>query len=560
MCHTRETMEDFASLDCFPRAQIDFSVDRAVNEAAGHAKSAKSKVSFADLLCVVLLISLCLSIGLPRWRSGMDWSDEGFLAYGAVRVMEGQVPNRDFVSLQPPLSFYTAAAMFELFGTSLASLRILGLLIYISIPLLVYGIARNLAKPALSLAAGIPAAVLGIPYFYFVPFAVWQGITATLAAIFLYMQATLGGRRFLALPAGVLTAVSILLRHDQGLYLVISIFTLTWALKHAQGEPVPGATLKRVFVLWLAGASTMILCFGIYWAAEGALAEMFKQLIIFPITTYAKTSALPFHYFSSRLPFSRNGVIALYYLPPIIIIITGIWLVRRRLHRSFCSREAVFTFLVVWSGLFYLQVLTRSDIFHLLMTLSPFFILLACCSGVFLKNLDGILGKWAQNRPVSKVPKILVSVLAGVGATYFLWAISAVCLPEMTRFKETLMLERGGVRVENAEATADVVRAVQKYAPPDRSILCLPYQPMFYFLCERRNPTRWNYLWPGDQTASDYEALILQAKNDPPAVVLIMKEQAMSSYAPAILDYVHAEYRRAGDSADLGVYLPQRIP
>ena len=122
------------------------------------------------------------------------------------------------------------------------------------------------------------------------------------------------------------------------------------------------------------------------------------------------------------------------------------------------------------------------------------------------------------------------------------------------------MLERGGVRVENAEATADVVRAMQKYAPPDRSILCLPYQPMFYFLCERRNPTRWNYLWPGDQTASDYEALILQAKNDPPAVVLIMKEQAMSSYASAILDYVHAEYRRAGDSADLGVYLPQRIP
>lgn len=122
------------------------------------------------------------------------------------------------------------------------------------------------------------------------------------------------------------------------------------------------------------------------------------------------------------------------------------------------------------------------------------------------------------------------------------------------------MLERGGVRVENAEATADVVRAVQKYAPPDRSILCLPYQPMFYFLCERRNPTRWNYLWPGDQTASDHEGLILQAKNDPPAVVLIMKEQVMSSYASAILDYVHAGYRRVGDSGDLAVYLPRQVP
>ncbi len=467
--------------------------------------------------------------------------------------MEGQIPTRDFVSLQPPLSFYSAAAMFELFGTSLGSLRILGLLLYVSIPLLIYGITRNLAKPTLALAAGIPAAVLGIPYFYFVPFAVWQGITATLAAVFLYLQATLGGRRFLALPAGMLTAVSILLRQDQGLYLVISIFILTWALKHAEGELVSAANLNRVFVLWLAGALTISLCFGIYWAAQGALAEMFKQLIVFPITTYAKTSALPFHYFSSRLPFSRNGVTALYYLPPIIIIIAGIWLVRRGLRQSFDSSEAVLTFLVVWSGLFYLQVLTRSDIFHLLMTLPPFFILLACCWSV-------VLGKWTQNRPVSKVPKILTSVIVGVSTIYFLWVISAVCLPDVTRFKETLMLERGGVRVGNAEVTADVVRAVQKYAPPDRSILCLPYQPMFYFLCERRNPTRWNYLWPGDQTASDHEALIHQAKNDPPAVVLIMKEQVMSSYASAILDYVHAEYRRAGDSGDLAVYLPRQVP
>ena len=32
-----------------------------------------------------------------------------------------RVPNRDFVSLQPPLSFYTVAAAFKLFGTSLVS-------------------------------------------------------------------------------------------------------------------------------------------------------------------------------------------------------------------------------------------------------------------------------------------------------------------------------------------------------------------------------------------------------------------------------------------------------
>ena len=58
-----------------------------------------------DLLCAALLLSFALAIAYPRWRAGMDWRDEGLLAYGAVRVMHGEVPQRDFVSVQPPLSF-----------------------------------------------------------------------------------------------------------------------------------------------------------------------------------------------------------------------------------------------------------------------------------------------------------------------------------------------------------------------------------------------------------------------------------------------------------------------
>ena len=94
-------------------------------------------------------------------------------------------------------------------------------------------------------------------------------------------------------------------------------------------------------------------------------------------------------------------------------------------------------------------------------------------------------------------------------------------------------------------------------APVDRSILCLPYQPIFYFLCERRNPTRWNYLWAGDQTPEDHERFIQQAKADPPAVVLMASETEMSRYAPRVVDYVHETYRVASESGGLKVYLPK---
>src|SRR5436190_23810917 len=118
-----------------------------------------------DLIFPLLLLAAGLWIGLPRHRCKVEFGDEGLVAYGAERVCEGQQPNRDFFSLQPPLSHYAGAAAFKLLGTSLGSLRVLGLGLYVVIPLLIYSLARNLLRPGLALAAAGPALVMGLPYF-----------------------------------------------------------------------------------------------------------------------------------------------------------------------------------------------------------------------------------------------------------------------------------------------------------------------------------------------------------------------------------------------------------
>jgi len=226
-----------------------------------------------DLVCVLLIMAICLAIGPSRCRAGMDWGDEGFLAYGGVRVMEGQLPHRDFVSLQPPLSFYVAAMTFKILGTSLASLRTLGLSIFVLVPLLIYACGRNLMPPLFAIAAALPAIILGIPSFNFVPYAVWQGITISLAAAALYLYALHARHNWLALFAGVLTTISIFLRHDQGIYLAISLLILTLALYCAKQSALPASKLKRALAWWSAGTVTVALSFTIYWLAEGALPE-----------------------------------------------------------------------------------------------------------------------------------------------------------------------------------------------------------------------------------------------------------------------------------------------
>ena len=472
-----------------------------------------------DLLCAALLLAFAVAIAYPRWRAGIDWRDEGLLAYGAVRVMHGEVPQRDFVSVQPPLSFYTAAGIFKLCGTSLVSLRGFGLSIFLLLPLLTYGVGRNFMGPVLSFAAATPACILGLPYCNFVPLAVWQGIAASLAAVFFFLLAALSIRQWLAFPAGALSALSLFLRHDQAVYTMVSIAALTIALALARGDSIPGTNLKRALLLWLAGiAIVLIPAILICWRI-GALPEMFRQLILFPFTTYRKTSSLPFPRFTVWQSIRETAVVLLFYLPPIVQAIASIYVARSLISRRFGRREAVLTFLVIWSALFYLQVIVRSDFTHLVITLSPFFLLMAFGWSI-------VHEKMANYRKTN----VALSTASAILVALFLWILHSFALPDVTQANEQLALDRAGVRIEQAHVVADFVQRLQASVPPDRSILVLPYQPMFYFLCERRNPTRWNYLWPGDQTAQDHERLIEEAERDPPAMVLLAEQRHVAAF------------------------------
>ena len=491
-----------------------------------------------------LLLSFALAIAYPRWRAGIDWRDEGLLAYGAVRVMQGEVPHRDFVSLQPPLSFYAAAGVFKLWGTSLASLRGFGLSIFLLLPLLIYGVGQNLTSPSLAFAAAVPACILGLPYCSFVPLAVWQGIAASLAAVLFFLPAVFSRRQWLAVPAGVLSAVSLFLRHDQAVYTMMSIVALTIALGLAPGDSTSATNLKRALLLWLAGIAIVLTPAILVWWRIGALPEMFRQLILFPFTTYRKTSSLPFPRLIAWRSLWETSVVLLFYLPPFVQAIALLYLVQSSISRRFRRREAILVFLIIWSVLFYLQVIIRSDFTHLVITLSPFFLLTAFGWSIVREKI-------AKHRKLYSALSAVFTVLVAS----FLWILHSFALPDVTRANELLTLDRGGVRIEQAHVVAEFVRRLQANVPPERSMLALPYQPMFYFLCERRNPTRWNYLWPGDQTAQDHGHLIEEAERDPPALVLLAQQREVAAFAPAIIDYLRADYLWTGNVGDVGIYV-----
>jgi hypothetical protein len=234
----------------------------------------------------------------------------------------------------------------------------------------------------------------------------------------------------------------------------------------------------------------------------------------------------------------------MFYLPPFVQAIAALYLAHSVIRRRFRRREAILYFLVIWSALFYLQVLIRSDFTHLAITLPPLFLLTAFGWSIVREKI----------LTYRKVNITLSAVFAGLIA-WFLWLVHSFALPDVTRANEQLTLDRGGVRIEQANAVANFIRRLQADVPPDRSILALPYQPMFYFLCERQNPTRWNYLWPGDQSTQDHERLIEEAERDPPVVVLLGQQREVAAFAPTITEYLRAHYLWSGNVGDIGIYV-----
>ena len=514
-----------------------------------------------DIICCLVIVAVGLAIGLPRYLNGIDLGDEGALAYGAERVLQGQIPHRDFYCNHPPLSSYTAVAMFKLFGTSLASLRILGLCIYLLIPLLVYSLLRHLTKPLIALVAAIPAAIFGMPLYHFIPFASIHAITAMLAAMLFMMRAVFTGRRWWAFGAGLTTALVFVARQDYGGYLSIGILVYALALKFANRKGQGKFELGRILRFWVAGIVALMLPLMVYWFVVGAIPSMLEQLIIFPLFRYSDTSSIPMPVFRTQ-PLTQNLLVALFYLQPVVAVLTTLWLVVRLVRRRFCVSDASLVFFLVPSILFYYQVLVRSDIFHVAEAMIPLFIVCGWWLSVASAAAGAVIGKLCncdqENRRVTFSATVVVVFLVVAIGGWFLSYTKPILLKTSGQTLREVSLERADIWLspEYASVLEDMVKKIQMYAKPDRSVLCLPYHPMFYFLSQRYNPTQWDYLWPGDMTTEDYQKFIEQCQTDPPAVVLIIGREEMAACEKVVLDYVDSEYRLAYEGNGMMFYLP----
>ena len=194
---------------------------------------------------VVLLGVLLVSAVYVWWHLGRGWIpiDDGPVAHSAERVLQGQLPHRDFDELYTGGLALANAAAFRLLGTNLWTLRLVLFAVFVAwVPALFY-IASRFVRPLAAAGVVFLAVVWSVPN-YPGAMASWYNLflaTFGMAALFRYLH--VGHRRWLVL-AGIAGGLSLLVKVI-GLYYVAGVLLFLLFHVHAMSRSTAGANASR---------------------------------------------------------------------------------------------------------------------------------------------------------------------------------------------------------------------------------------------------------------------------------------------------------------------------
>ena len=167
--------------------------------------------------------ALLLSAAYMFAWSNAGWlpEDDGVLAQSALRVLQGQLPHRDFVETYTGGLSYLNAAGFRLLGINLVSLRVVMFLFFLGWVPAVFYIGSRIASPMIAAGITLAAVVWSAPN-YPTPMPSWYNLFFAVfgaAALFRYLEAP--ARRWL-FGAGICGGLSFDVKIT-GLYYVAAV-------------------------------------------------------------------------------------------------------------------------------------------------------------------------------------------------------------------------------------------------------------------------------------------------------------------------------------------------
>lgn len=512
-----------------------------------------------DLVVVLVLALASLSFFLTYWDYGLN-DDEGYLLGGVTRILDGQVPYRDFHHTYGPGRFYLVAFLFRLFGEDLLVLRALWLVMRTGVVVLAYLAGRRLLSR--------PGAVAAALFFVAAP-GPWHKsfFHLFLLANFLALSGLRGRGVRGSAAAGFLAGVTFLFRQDLGIFAGLSYGVLL-LLGRWTGETGKRAAFFAGFAL------LAVLPAALYFAAEGALGAAAAKVLLAGARDN-RTNALPFP--PLLHPLSGGGTGAaffglrlLYYMPPPLYLFAG---AAGLLHLLRRSGGTALLLAALLGALSFNQALWRSDLAHLLQALACFWLLLPW--GVERA------ARWSAplaRAAVFALPVLLFLATLGYARAYEspvgpgrvaaegLQPIPSYYLGSVAQVRGgavRLPIERGRVRMAPDEAAflRAIGAALDRHSNPGDYMVTVPGFQLLYFLFDRPNPTAYVHVRRAFDSPEEEDRYVRDLLDKPTRIVLLRdapldgrEERRFSRYAPRAFAAIEEAFEPVEEFGNLVIY------
>jgi hypothetical protein len=446
-----------------------------------------------------------LMLFLWQGHKGFSLWDEGYLWYGAQRVMLGEVPIRDFMSYDPGRYYWSAALMSLWHDNGIIALRgtvaifqAIGLFVGLLL------IARSLKNQSFAylLLSALTLAVWMFPRHKL--FDISLSILLIGVMVFLIQKPT--GRRYFL--AGVCVGLVAVFGRNHGMYgAVASIGVMAWLSIQRTHEP----RFIEGFALWASGVTAGFAPVLIMALIMPGFATAFLDSILFLFEVKATNLPLPIPW-PWRVNFGsvsvieaiRGVLVGLFFVGTVVFGLLSIaWVVWQRFHGRTVSSVLV---AVAFLALPYAHyAYSRADVGHLAQGIFP--LLVGCL--VLLASLPAKL-KW---------PLSLMLCCTSLGVVHTLhpgWQ----CGFDNRCVNTEISGSQLSVPPDVAEDVRLLRRLADEYAADGRSFVAVPFWPGAYPLLEKKSPMLAIYaLQPRSDAAQQLEIERIKAAN--PGFILL---------------------------------------
>ncbi len=415
--------------------------------------------------------------------------DEGIFVDGARRILDGQVPYRDFFIVMGPGTFWLQALALRIFGITLAASRAVTVLDLSILAACVFWLVSRVNAAYAAWTAAVLVILETADPSLALPTHRWDSAAlATLVVTICAAQiSSVRPHRGAIFLAGCCAAFAAWITPPVGL---VGMVIACWMWMKARAQFWPYA----------AGFTAVTISSAVVLAIQGALVPMVRQFF----WTGSNYSASNHMFYGSRFGgygqlFADAGAAELLPRGLIVLGLTLPAILPLILILCFWSqRKDPFFRLVFFGGLALIaSTYPRMDVAHLTYVAPLFYALTAIL---------------AASAPWPKA-RVAVFGICTLLASLFAWH-------GIAQHRSETSLEAGVGAIRASADDVAFIQSLEQEVPRGSRLFVFPYLPMAHFLTLDRNPTRYSYLQPGMMNEEDESTAISELSADPPEKVL----------------------------------------